>query len=281
MADVRHRSGDALSASDALARAFADLGATFADWPLWTRLALRDIRGRYRRTLFGPFWTVLGNGATVAALGLVYAYLWNVDTRNFLPYFSAGFITWSLFTTLANEACHAFTSNEEVVKSTRIPLTSHVMRVVTRNLLVFAHNLVLHVLVCLYAGVTPDPLALCLILVGLALFVANLGWICLLLAVAAARFRDVIPLVVIVLHLAFFLTPIIWTADRVAGRPLVEAVLVAGNPLFHLVDAVRAPLLGRMPEVETLPLLAAGAALGWPLALFAFGRARDRIAYWL
>jgi ABC-type polysaccharide/polyol phosphate export permease len=281
MADVRQRSSESAGAADALARALADLGATFADWPLWTRLALRDIRGRYRRTLFGPFWTVLGNGATVAALGLVYAYLWNVDTQSFLPYFSAGFITWSLFTTLVNEACHAFISNEEVVKSTRIPLTSHVTRVVMRNLVVFAHNLVLHGLVCLYAGLWPDPLAFALVLVGLVLFIANLGWICLLLAVAAARFRDVIPLIGIVLHLAFFLTPIIWTADRVAGRPLVEAVLVAGNPLFHLVDAVRAPLLGRMPMTETLALLAAAAALGWPLALFAFGRARDRIAYWL
>jgi lipopolysaccharide transport system permease protein len=53
------------------------------------------------------------------------------------------------------------------------------------------------------------------------------------------------------------------------------------NPLSHLIEIVRYPLLGSPPPgfvVLTTVLLAAG---GWIFTLWLFNAKRNRIAYWL
>ena len=37
-------------------------------WPMWTRLAWSDVKGRYRRTFLGPFWATLSLGTVIVAM---------------------------------------------------------------------------------------------------------------------------------------------------------------------------------------------------------------------
>jgi ABC-type polysaccharide/polyol phosphate export permease len=261
--------------------ALADVVETIAKWHLWGSLAWRDIRGRYRRTVLGPFWTVVSSAILIISLGLVYSLLWQVDVKGFLPYFSAGYISWILMTSIIMESCSAFTGAEAIIKSLRLPYTLHIARVVWRNMLVFGHTLTIHIGVLLYFSMFPPISKLFLVLIGLGLLAVNCFWIGLLAAIACARFRDITQVIASLIQIAFFITPIFWPVERLDKAPIARFALADLNPVYHLVDIVRAPLIGQRASYLSYAVLVAMGVLGWLLAMRFFDRFRSRIAYWL
>jgi ABC-type polysaccharide/polyol phosphate export permease len=258
----------------------ADLREGFSRWHLWLNLAWKDIRSRYRRTVIGPFWTVLSTATLVAALGFVNATLWHVEIAIYLPFFCAGYIAWLLFITIVNESGPSLTAAEASIKAIRIPYSVFIFRVLTRNLIVFAHNLVVFVVVALIFRLRPT-MSMLLLPVGLVLAMVNYLWISLLLAVICARFRDVVQLVVNASTVLFFVTPIFWQPAQLDSVPLARSLLADANFAYHLVDVIRAPLLGASPEPLSFVYLGAAAVVGFSVTALFLRRFYDRIAYWL
>jgi homopolymeric O-antigen transport system permease protein len=257
-----------------------DLREGFSRWHLWFNLAWKDIRSRYRRTVIGPFWTVLSTATLVAALGFVNATLWHVKIAIYLPFFCAGYIAWLLFITIVNESGPSLTAAEASIKTIRIPYSVFIFRVLMRNVIVFAHNLVVFVLVALIFAVRPTA-SMFLLPVGLAFAMVNYLWISLLLAAICARFRDVIQLVANVSTVLFFVTPIFWQPAQLDSVPIARSLLADANFAYHLVDIIRAPLLGKTPDPLSFVYLAATAVLGFTVTALFLRRFYDRIAYWL
>ena len=258
----------------------ADLREGFGRWHLWFNLAWKDIRSRYRRTVIGPFWTVVSTATLVGALGFVNATLWHVEIAIYLPFFCAGYIAWLLFITIVNESGPSLTTAEASIKAIRIPYSIFIFRVLTRNLIVFGHNLAVFVLVALIFRLQPTA-SMLLLPVGLAFAMVNYLWISLLLAVICARFRDVIQLVANVSTVLFFVTPIFWRPEQLASVPIARFLLADANFAYHLVDVIRAPLLGSAPDPLSFGYLAAAAVLGFTVTALFLRRFYDRIAYWL
>ena len=111
----------------------------------------------------------------------------------------------------------------------------------------------------------------------LAAICLNGVWVGLVLGSVAARLRDVPPIVESVMRIAFLAMPIVWTPELLSER----AWLRAFNPFHHLVEVVRAPLLGELPAAEFWLAVGAVTVVGWAAALALFARCRGRIAYWL
>jgi homopolymeric O-antigen transport system permease protein len=263
-----------------LASVYADVFEGSGRWHLWRALAWRDIKGRYRRTVIGPFWTVLSTAILVATLGVVYSQLWHEAVAVYLPYFCAGYISWYLFSTIINESGTALIQEEATVKSIRVPYSVFIFRVITRNVVVFGHNLVIFIIVVLIFQVHWGWKIL-LMPLGLALSLPNYFWISLLLATVCARFRDVIQLVVNITSILFFVTPIFWEPSRLASSRVATILLVTLNPAYHLVEVIRAPLLGKAPGLDTYVYLVGMAIFGFAVLLLFLRRVYGRIAYWL
>lgn len=259
---------------------FADLLDGSGRWHLWRTLAWKDIKGRYRRTVFGPFWTVLSTAILVTTLGFVYALLWHEDVAVYLPYFCAGYISWYLFSTIVTESGNALIAEEATLRSIRVPYSVFIFRVITRNLVVFAHNLVIFVIIVLVFQVHWGWKIL-LMPVGILLSLPNYFWLSLLLAAICTRFRDVIQLVVNLTQILFFVTPIFWEPSRLAKSPFAEFILVTANPAYHLVEVIRAPLLGKAPGLISYGFLVGMAVFGFAILLLFLRRLYGRIAYWL
>jgi len=58
-------------------------------------------------------------------------------------------------------------------------------------------------------------------------------------------------------------------------------LLLNANPFFHLIEIVRAPLLGTFPSALTWQFGILLAMAGWFFTILFYGRFRSRIAYWL
>ena len=114
---------------------------------------------------------------------------------------------------------------------------------------------------------------------GIVLLVANLLWSALLVAVICTRFRDMPQIIANMLQVAFYLSPVIWLPEQLSSEH--HRWLLNLNPFYHLLEIVRAPLLGRLPGMESWIVSGVMALLGWLLAIFTFSRYRHRIPYWL
>jgi ABC-type polysaccharide/polyol phosphate export permease len=76
-----------------------------------------------------------------------------------------------------------------------------------------------------------------------------------------------------------FVTPIFFTPEQLGGR--MTKYFVAANPLFHYVDVVRSPLLGKLPSRLTYEFVLIGTVVGWAVTVWAYSRYRRRLAYWM
>ena len=244
---------------------------------IWGRLGWRDTRRRYRRTVFGPFWTTVSLCLFIGTLGFVWSNLWHKDLKSYLPYLTSGMLCWIYVVGICTEGCASYCAYERLIKQLRISYTLLACAVVWRNTIVFFHNVIIFVLVCIICRVMPTPATL-LCLPGLAVLCLNSVWVVIVLGTLCARYRDLQQLVGTVLQISLFLTPIFWSPDQLTGR---MAIVAQFNPLYQLIAVVRNPLLGEAPTELNWLAAALITSVGWTIAILTLRKLRHRIVYWL
>ncbi len=258
------------------AHAADDLRRSLKLWRLCWALGWLDVKLRYRGSVLGPFWLTASTAVMVASMGVIYAFLFKMNLREYLPFLSLSLVLWGFISGLVNDSTLCFTQSESMIRAMRMPFVVYAARVVIRNLLVLAHNVVVILAVFALFRLWPG-IAILQIIPALALWLMDGIAACILLGALGARFRDMAPIVGSVLQIVFFITPIIWKPELMKhGRHLLVL-----NPFYDLLEIVRRPLLG-----GTLTPAVTWAAIGFSAALclltgLLFTRVRARIAYWV
>ena len=266
-----------LGATERQRLAVLDVSDACRLWRLALTLGWFDIRLRYRGSMLGPFWLTLSTAVMVAALGVLYSRLFNMELHDYLPFLALSLVLWNVLQTVISEACTCFTSAESTIRSMRMPFTLHPMRVVVRNLIVLAHNVV--VIVAVYAWFDNWPGWRALEAVpSLLLWVIDGLAVCLLLGPIGARFRDIPPIIASIIQIAFFVSPIIWKPELLKGRALELLWL---NPFFTMLEIVRAPMLGEAVSLQVWASALGYSALLIGTAWLLFARTRARLAFWI
>jgi ABC-type polysaccharide/polyol phosphate export permease len=272
------------STSRAWSRAFTDLTGGWAQRELWGHLGWQDIKQRYRRSVLGPIWITISMAVTAIALGILYAGLFGNDLSVQLPYILVGFIVWAFISGCILEGAEVFTANEGLMKHLPAPLSVHVYRLIWRQTLLFAHNMLVYLIMLV---VFPQPLSWTVLAVfpALALLALNGAWVALLLGMVTARFRDLAPITQSLVQLMFFLTPIVWIYDDLLNSPnpaiAERARLAEFNPFLHFVEIVRRPLLGEDQLLRQWVIVLGITVVGWALTLVVLRRYRSRVTYWV
>ena len=117
--------------------------AGFGAWRLWTMLGWNDIVQRYRRSALGPFWITLSMAIFIVLLGIICSRIFKMDIAIYLPYIAMGIVLWGFVSGTTNESCAAFVENGAIIKQISLPYTLYVLRGVWRNVIIFAHTVVL------------------------------------------------------------------------------------------------------------------------------------------
>ena len=269
--------------TEAMTRRGGDVRAAARDlvdgislWPLWIRLGWNDILQRYRRSVLGPLWLTVSMAIMVMTLGLVYSEIFGIRVSEFIPFLCVGLIVWGYISAILLEAGSLFTGSESYIKQIRLPFTVYVFRFIWSKIIILSHNLVIYLGVCTYFQLWPG-LAGLYALPALLLITVNGAMTSVYLGIASARYRDIPQIVASVVQIVFFITPIMWKPELLGTR----TYLVTWNPFHHLVEIMRAPLLGRSPSLEDWVAVGVITAANTLMAAAAFSRFRARIAYWV
>ncbi len=225
-------------------------------------LAWADTKARYKKSVIGPFWPTLTNVFGVLGLGLVWGHLLNQDMNTFIPQLTVGLIVWQLIAGALTDGPQTFVRHADMVRNVSMPNWFFSVRALSKHLINLLHNLVILVGVMVYYQV-PLTEHTWLVLPGLLLVSLNLFWLLHGLGLVGARFRDVELLINSLVPLLFFISPVIYRADRMPAALNVVWL----NPFSYMIEAIRTPLLGAAPDVLTwyvlLGMLVVGGGLTW------------------
>lgn len=163
-----------------------------------------------------------------------------------------------------------------LLRNVPMPLPVISARIVVRNLIIFAHNAVAILGVLIFFGKAPTWLAL-EALPGVAVILAIGYFLAMVMGPICARFRDVPQAVQSIMQVIFFLTPIFWMPSAVSNRPM----FTHANPFYHLIELVRAPLLGHEATLLNWQVALGTLAVVMVAAFISVSLTRKRISLWI
>lgn len=200
-------------------------------------MAVRDLVGRYRRSVLGVLWTVLNPLLTTAVLFLVFSefFRFQIPGVPFIVYLLSGVLVVTFVQQGILGVGHSLVNHAPLLTRVYVPpevvAAAHAASIGV-NLLVTLLPLLLFQLL-LGVGIPWTVLVLPVLVTLMFAFVLGLG---LLLSVVAIRFRDVLDLAGVTLVLLAYATPTFYPIEIV---PEAYRAVLALNPAFWYLDVFR------------------------------------------
>lgn len=239
-------------------------------------LLTRNIKVRYKRSVFGLAWTLAQPATLLLVLTLIFSRAFAAHAQLYPAYLAPGLILWYFFAQTTSVVVAEVASGVDLWRRVRMPKTALAIATTGTGLLNLALATVPLLLVLPFAGVRLGPALLTLPVVAVLTAMFALG-LALAIAAIAIYFPDAADLYQMVLVPWMFITPVIYPR---AILPAEIERLVSLNPMALFVEAFRGPLYtntAASPAAFALMLAIAGGTLlaGWSL----FTRCADDIAY--
>jgi lipopolysaccharide transport system permease protein len=267
-----------------------DLGELWRYRELLFFLAWRDVKVRYKQTVFGIAWAVLQPTLWMVVLSVFLGQLAKLPSGG-LPYplfVFAGLLPWTFFATASTNAGNSVVDSERLITKVYFPRLLVPFAAVGAALLDLAIAFVVLIGLMFYYGVTPTWTVLLVpfLVVVATLAALGVGTMLAALNVAYRDFRYVIPLL---LQLWMFATPSIYmeAVEPPPGDPGTSSPesitttvrhLLNFNPMTGLIASFRAALLGKALPWEQLAFSSLVIVLVFIVACFYFRRVEDSFA---
>ncbi len=248
-------------------------------WRVWCLQGWLDLHARYRRTTFGPWWVTLGTGLALGGMGTAWSVIFGMNLREFFPYMVGGYITWMMWAEFLTVGCGTFKNSPANMVIKNIPMNAffHPFRQTMLTMISFAHNIVVFIITALIAQST--DFSLWILMVVPALILTFFIGVCVttIFGMVGARFADFELAVTSLMVFFFLVTPIMWHADGEGARGWIALL----NPMAHLIEIVRAPLLGLPPSPISWGVSIGLTLLSFMLMIWLYKTRGHRIIFWI
>lgn len=260
------------------------LKEVFASRELLANLTLREIRGKYKRTVFGQLWSLANPLAAMLIYTFVFAFILRLtpDPGNpsglnvFALWLLCGLLPWTFVANVINQGLASLVSNANLIQKvyfSRIVLPLAAVGATGFNWL-FEMGVLVIALSIVGAFVLPWVPIVFLVMVLLAVFASGIA---LMLTTANVYFRDTEYFVTIMLQIWMYLTPIIYPIKLMEqasaevgglfGTPITVLDIYLLNPMVHFVNIFRQLMYdNRWPDPTDVLI-----CVCWSIATFALG----------
>lgn len=240
----------------------------------WWHLAMSDLRARWRRSFFGIFWSIIQPLGLTLLLSFVFSRIFGTEIGAYAPYILSGLVTWEYVTTTVQGGSLAFVQADAYIKQNRHPLAIYTLRNAVSGLAVLSVasiSLFAWVWVALPENLSWSWLAVPTIL---PLLLAVAWPFATIMAYFSTRFRDIPYALGLIFQAMWFVSPIYFQESTFRRGDL--HLLLDYNPIYHLLQIVRAPLLsGEWPQPVNYAWVI-GSAIVLALIAWAVGRVAER-----
>ena len=256
---------------------------------LFVNLTLRELRGKYKRSLLGWTWSLLNPLATMVIFTVVFAYFLKVvpDRGNpsgihfFAFFLLSGLLPWNFLSNGMSGSMGALIGNSNLIKKVFFPREVLVASNIASWIVSFLLELGVLAVALMVSGhfALPWLLPTLLLVVIQTAFVLGLG---LLLSVLNVYFRDVQHFIGILLQIWFYATPIVYPISLVQKALANHPVLFTAyklNPMVRFVNAYRSCLYDfRFPAWQDLAYITVSSAVMLVIGVVVFTRLEPKLA---
>ena len=240
------------------------------------QLVRQQLTLRYRRTALGFLWTLINPLLMMSVMALVFATLFKADLKTFTVFLFAGMIPWNFFNSVVTRSATSFIHNEGLIKKIYLPKIIFPLSIAFAFLIDSALSFVVLFAIIIIMGGSLSWAVLFIPIAYLLLFILTSG-IGLIASVATVFFRDLEHVILIAMQGLFFLTPVLYKQDALAGK---VAWLVGLNPAVPFIELFRAPLYQASLPSPSVFLQAALLSLSaMAIGLFVFIRQEKKIVF--
>jgi lipopolysaccharide transport system permease protein len=295
-APALHRVGAPVTWSQALnpARMVAQI---VRDRSLIWQFAQRDIAARHRGSWLGILWVLLHPLVMLAVYTFVFAIIWEArwsetgaggaagpltgtlaEKATFAITLFCGLVVYEVFSVSVSNAPTLVVHNPNYVKKVIFPLEVLPLAQVLAALVLSAVGIgvLLVANLALRHTVSATIWAVPLVLVPLVLLAAGLTMLASSLGVFL---RDLRVIVTVLVQILFFMTPILYPAEKLAKLPAWLQSLLSFNPLAPIFESARATLVfGAMPDFAGLAYAAAVGCVAFVIGYAVFTKAKRGFA---
>jgi len=204
---------------------------------LWL-LTRRDLRVRYSTSALGYVWSILDPLVMAGIYWFVFTQVFHrpVGTEPYIVFLLSALLPWMWFNGTVSDSTRAFLREAKLIRSTKIPRTIWVNRLVLSKGIEFLASIPVLVLFAVFAGATVNWDIL-LFPLGIVLQAVLTTGVALIVAPLVVFFRDLERAVKLALRFLFYASPIIYgTHDLPEGLQPWAAF----NPLSGVFSLYRA-----------------------------------------
>ncbi len=229
------------------------------------QLVKRDFQQRYIGSAAGWLWGVIHPLVLLASYVFVFDYCLGQKpgpgsvTTNYPMYLFAGMLPWLLFSETVQRSSGCLIEQANLITKTVFPAEIVPVSIFLSSLIshLLALTLVIGSAAIFLRHISPILAVLPIFMLLVGLFAIGIGWIA---AAFHVYLRDTAQVLVVVLTLWFWATPILLPEEKFRGW----AVLVLrANPLTYIVRAYREILLGHAVSLQDLGSTALFAAIAF------------------
>jgi len=170
----------------------------------------KELRARYRYTLFGFFWLVANPLLQMIVIGFVFAFFIKAPISNYYYYLFTGLLIWNFFSLSLAKATPSIVNERRLIKKAVFPKMVIPLSIILSHFVHMVAALILFLIPLLFLG-TLSIIKIPAIIIGFVLLLIFTVGLSLLTAALNVRFRDVTFFVQALLTVWFYATPIIYS----------------------------------------------------------------------
>ena len=213
-------------------------------------LVKRNFIAVYKQTILGPIWFILQPLLTTLVFTVVFGQMAKIPTDGLPPmlFYLCGLSIWNYFAKCTNDTSAIFITNSALFGKVYFPRLVVPLAVIISQLITFVIQLITFLVFYFYfvcftpavLNIKPNMFLLLLPLLLLHTAVLSLG-VGLWVSSITAKYRDISFVMVFMLQLWMYITPIIYPMSMV---PVRWKFLVAINPLAPILEVYRYAFFG-------------------------------------
>jgi ABC-2 type transport system permease protein len=235
----------------------------------------RNLVIRYKRSVLGIAWTMLNPLGTTLILTFVFSNVFG-GAAHYAPYVLSGLLCWSFFSQTTSDSMANLLWGEGLLRRIYVPRTVFAVSAIGTGLINLAIGLVPLLLVMLVTGMIPQACALLLPIptLFLAMFALGVG---LLISTVAVYFADMVSMYGIALTAWMYISPVIYTLDRL---PPQYMWIIKLNPMYYLINLFRLPIYySQVPTLSEFAVAGGIATITLAVGWWIFTAKSDEFAY--